>query len=108
MAGDETRAEGEAHAAQHAFHVLCLGRGIRCLAEQSKSHRLSKEKMTGELRTPGDCRDVELAKFEAFLKKEDAKEISALVRGSQHLAYSMKGCSADCCRHACNAFLQHD
>ena len=41
------------------------------------------------------CRDVELAKFEAFLKKEDAREISALVRGSQHLAYPIKGCAAD-------------
>ena len=36
-------------------------------------------------------RDVELAKFEAFLKAEDAREISALVRGSQHLAYPIKG-----------------
>ncbi len=37
------------------------------------------------------CRDVELAKFEAFLKKQEAMEISALVRGSQHLAYPIKG-----------------
>ncbi|CAK0749917.1 hypothetical protein CVIRNUC_001948 [Coccomyxa viridis] len=36
-------------------------------------------------------RDVELAKFEAFLKKENAQEISALVRGNQHLAYPIKG-----------------
>jgi ribosomal protein S6 len=36
-------------------------------------------------------RDVELAKFEAFLKKEDAREISALVRGAQRLAYPIKG-----------------
>jgi hypothetical protein len=44
-------------------------------------------------RDRGACtpRDVELAKFEAFLKKEDAREISALVRGSQHLAYPIKG-----------------
>jgi hypothetical protein len=39
------------------------------------------------------CRDVELAKFEAFLKKENAQEISALVRGNQHLAYPIKGCA---------------
>ena len=38
------------------------------------------------------CRDVELAKFEAFLKKDNAQEISALVRGNQHLAYPIKGC----------------
>lgn len=37
------------------------------------------------------CRDVELAKFEAFLKKDNAEEISALVRGNQHLAYPIKG-----------------
>jgi len=36
-------------------------------------------------------RDVELAKFEAFLKKDNAQEISALVRGNQHLAYPIKG-----------------
>ncbi|CAL8462187.1 g1718 [Coccomyxa elongata] len=36
-------------------------------------------------------RDMELAKFEAFLKKEEALEISALVRGSQHLAYPIDG-----------------
>lgn len=34
---------------------------------------------------------MELAKFEAFLKKEEALEISALVRGSQHLAYPIDG-----------------
>ena len=37
------------------------------------------------------CRDVELAKFEAFLKKDNAQEISALVRGNQRLAYPIKG-----------------
>ena len=37
------------------------------------------------------CRDVELAKFEAFLKKENSQEISALVRGNQRLAYPIKG-----------------
>ncbi|CAL5227853.1 g10886 [Coccomyxa viridis] len=36
-------------------------------------------------------RDVELAKFEAFLKKENSQEISALVRGNQRLAYPIKG-----------------
>ena len=37
-------------------------------------------------------RDGELAKFEAFLKREAAHDISALVRGSpQRLAYPIKG-----------------
>ena len=37
-------------------------------------------------------RDVELAKFEAFLKKEGAVQIDALVRSnSQALAYPIKG-----------------
>lgn len=37
-------------------------------------------------------RDVELAKFEAFLKKEGSVDVSALVRGSpQRLAYPIKG-----------------
>ncbi|KAK9906547.1 hypothetical protein WJX75_004008 [Coccomyxa subellipsoidea] len=36
-------------------------------------------------------RDMELAKFEAFLKKEESLEISALVRGTQHLAYPIEG-----------------
>ena len=36
-------------------------------------------------------RDMELAKFEAFLKKEESLEISALVRGTQHLAYPIDG-----------------
>ena len=35
--------------------------------------------------------DVELAKFEAFLKKEGSRDISALVRGSQRLAYPIRG-----------------
>ncbi len=35
---------------------------------------------------------MELAKFEAFLKKEEGLEISALVRGTQHLAYPIEGC----------------
>lgn len=34
---------------------------------------------------------MELAKFEAFLKKEESLEISALVRGTQHLAYPIEG-----------------
>ena len=49
------------------------------------------------------CRDVELAKFEAFLKKENAQEISALVRGNQHLAYPIKGC--DYTQHAFMSFF---
>ena len=37
-------------------------------------------------------RDVELAKFEAYLKKEGAVQIDALVRSnSQALAYPIKG-----------------
>ena len=38
-------------------------------------------------------RDVELAKFEAFLKQHETLDISALVRGSQRLAYPIKGCA---------------
>jgi ribosomal protein S6 len=34
---------------------------------------------------------VELAKFEAFLKQHETLDISALVRGSQRLAYPIKG-----------------
>jgi hypothetical protein len=37
------------------------------------------------------ARDVELAKFEAFLKQHETLDISALVRGSQRLAYPIKG-----------------
>ena len=37
------------------------------------------------------CRDVELAKFEAFLNREQCKGIKALVRGRQQLAYPIKG-----------------
>ena len=40
---------------------------------------------------PG-ARDMELAKFEAFLKQHETLDISALVRGSQRLAYPIKGC----------------
>eukprot|EP00884_Botryococcus_braunii_P011790 jgi/Botrbrau1/20611/Bobra.113_1s0037.1 len=36
-------------------------------------------------------RDVELAKFEAFLVKEGAQDVKALVRGNQSLAYPIKG-----------------
>ncbi|KAK9833278.1 hypothetical protein WJX81_002178 [Elliptochloris bilobata] len=36
-------------------------------------------------------RDMELAKFEAFLKQHETLDISALVRGSQRLAYPIKG-----------------
>lgn len=35
-------------------------------------------------------RDVELAKFEAFLKKESAEGINVTVRGRQRLAYPIK------------------
>lgn len=38
-----------------------------------------------------EARDVELAKFEAFLNNEDCKEINALVRGRQPLAYPIYG-----------------
>ncbi|KAK9810811.1 hypothetical protein WJX73_009192 [Symbiochloris irregularis] len=38
-----------------------------------------------------DERDVELAKFEAFLTSQKAKEISAMVRGVTQLAYPIKG-----------------
>ena len=36
-------------------------------------------------------RDKELAKFEAFLAKEDCKEVVALMRGRSRMAYPMKG-----------------
>lgn len=35
--------------------------------------------------------DLELAKFEAFLKKEGGSGVTALVRGRQRLAYPIKG-----------------
>ena len=35
-------------------------------------------------------RDQELAKFEAFLKKENAREVKVTVRGRQRLAYPIK------------------
>lgn len=35
---------------------------------------------------------MELAKFEAYLKQHETLDISALVRGSQRLAYPIKGC----------------
>uniref|UniRef100_A0A061RX83 Plastid chloroplast ribosomal protein s6 n=1 Tax=Tetraselmis sp. GSL018 TaxID=582737 RepID=A0A061RX83_9CHLO len=38
-----------------------------------------------------DERDRELAKFEVFLKNEEAIEISAMVRGRQRMAYPMQG-----------------
>ena len=37
------------------------------------------------------CRDGELAKFEAFLKSEQAQDIQVNVRGRQQLAYPIKG-----------------
>jgi hypothetical protein len=37
------------------------------------------------------CRDRELAKFEAFLNKEQCMHINALVRARSRLAYPMKG-----------------
>lgn len=40
-----------------------------------------------------ESRDMELAKFEAYLQKEGAVGIDVLVRaGSQQLAYPIKGC----------------
>ena len=36
------------------------------------------------------CRDVELAKFEAFLSKEGGSNVNAMVRGRQQLAYPIK------------------
>lgn len=38
-----------------------------------------------------ESRDVELAKFEAFLNNQECKEINALVRGRQPLAYPILG-----------------
>jgi small subunit ribosomal protein S6 len=35
-------------------------------------------------------RDVELAKFEAFLQKESARDVQVTVRGRQRLAYPIK------------------
>ena len=54
----------------------------------------------------GCGRDMELAKFEAYLKQHETLDISALVRGSQRLAYPIKGCvpmQHKCTR--CNAAL---
>lgn len=80
------------------------GRGEVRTANPSVSRKkgcfLSHDKMSSRLDASTRChalamccRDVELAKFEAFLKKENAQEISALVRGNQHLAYPIKGCA---------------
>jgi hypothetical protein len=38
----------------------------------------------------GGRRDKELAKFEAFLNKEECKNIYALVRGRSRMAYPIK------------------
>lgn len=38
-----------------------------------------------------ELRDVELAKFEAFLNREQCKDIRALVRGRQQLSYPIHG-----------------
>jgi hypothetical protein len=54
------------------------------------------------------CRDVELAKFEAFLKKEEARDISALVRGSQRLAYPIKGCVVNSFQFSVCAYVTPD
>ena len=48
-------------------------------------------------------RDRELAKFELFLKNDEAVEINAMVRGRQRMAYPMQGCvqipfCSCCCR----------
>lgn len=40
-------------------------------------------------------RDVELAKFEAFLKNQNVLNIKANVRGRQRLAYPIKRCAAE-------------
>lgn len=62
-----------------AFDLMCL-----------MSHALLTAGVL--LRDPGAfCRDVELAKFEAFLNREQCKGIKALVRGRQQLAYPIKG-----------------
>ncbi len=36
------------------------------------------------------CRDLELAKFEAFLKQNNAADLKATIRGRQKLAYPIK------------------
>lgn len=37
------------------------------------------------------CRDEQLAKFEAYLNKEDCLHINALTRSRSRMAYPMKG-----------------
>jgi hypothetical protein len=37
------------------------------------------------------CRDEQLAKFEAYLNKEECLHINALVRSRSRMAYPMKG-----------------
>lgn len=39
------------------------------------------------------CRDVELAKFEAFLAKQGGYDVNAMVRGRQELAYPIRKCA---------------
>ena len=58
-------------------------------ADPESRRRLHEVGQEGRARQKNS--DVELAKFEAFLKKEGSRDISALVRGSQRLAYPIRG-----------------
>ena len=55
------------------------------------THSLSLIPLPPPLLPPPPPSDLELAKFEAFLKKEGGAGVSALVRGRQRLAYPIKG-----------------
>ena len=80
------------HLASGVQPCLCIweGRGLR-LAYGLLDIPLIRMVLCDWL-VPG-ARDMELAKFEAFLKQHETLDISALVRGSQRLAYPIKGCA---------------
>ncbi len=46
-------------------------------------------------------RDKELAKFEAFLNKEECMNINALTRGRSRMAYPIKKCVMDAAVPSC-------
>jgi len=62
--------------------------GFRAIAPQTKFS--SSQTKLAKPPSPTN-RDKELAKFEAFLNKEQCQHINALVRNRSRLAYPMKG-----------------
>ncbi|DBB07121.1 hypothetical protein WJX77_009803 [Trebouxia sp. C0004] len=90
--------------AKHACQVPRRRTGrnsIKVFARAAQEHRTQVQLPEGYVRyetmivlrpdMSDENRDIELAKFEAFLNREQCKEIRALVRGRQQLAYPIKG-----------------